>query len=118
MEVRLGRSFGHTTTQLPALLQSAMPPSPIITSSRSFLSALPVGWMLNNSTWLKIAAPKKWLVGVYCGHASRQHAQLMQRESTYRCSCSSCEIGGPEPRSCVPSIGTQDLVRLRSSNNR
>jgi hypothetical protein len=31
--------------------------------------------------WLMTAAPTNLLAGVYCGQASRQQPQLMQRES-------------------------------------
>lgn len=43
IDLRLGRSFGQTTTQFPALPQSSMPPFFIIRSSRSSLSTSPVG---------------------------------------------------------------------------
>ena len=39
------------------LVVLAMPPSSIITCSRSAIRALPVGWPLNNFTWLNTAAP-------------------------------------------------------------
>src|SRR3954470_17456209 len=42
----------------------------------------------------------------------------MQRLSGYCSSWLSWLIGGPEPRSYVPSIGTHALTRLRSSNSR
>src|SRR5690242_13950656 len=64
------------------------------------------------------AAPTNWLAGVYCGQASRQHPQLMHRDSGYRSSCNSLEMDGPVPRSYVPSMGIHALTRLRSLNSR
>src|SRR6185436_6187252 len=76
-----GMSLGQTSAQFPALPQSVTPPSSIITSRRSDLMALPIGLSLKRLTWLITAAPTKWFAGVYCGHASRQHPQAMQRLS-------------------------------------
>src|SRR5688500_15627718 len=75
-----GMSFGHTCTQLPALEQSPTPPSLIISFIRWSLSAEPVGCSLKSRTWLITAAPTKRFTVVYCGQASRQQPQEMQRD--------------------------------------
>src|SRR5687768_14209334 len=64
------------------------------------------------------AAPTNLFVGVYCGHASMQQPHVMHRDSGYRSSCNSCEIGGPDPKSYVPSTGTHAFTRFRSSKMR
>src|SRR6266481_6374654 len=51
-----------------------------------------------------------------CGHASRQHPQVMHREKRYANSWTLGAIRGPGPRSYVPSIGTHACAFLSASN--
>ena len=76
------RNFGHLAFEVDdihatcAHLQAqAVPTAQLVPC----VTPLPVGWSLNRRAWLMTAAPTKWLLGVYCGHASRQQPQLMHR---------------------------------------
>src|SRR6266436_8892718 len=72
--------------------------------------------MLNNRTWLKMAAPMKSLCSLTCGQTSRQLPHVMQRDSGYAFSCTSGAMRGPSPRLYVPSMGIQAFTRFRLSN--
>src|SRR6266851_5632536 len=83
---------------------------------RSLACIAPVGCMLNNRTWLKMAAPMKSLCSLTCGQTSRQFPHVMQRDSGYAFSCTAGAMRGPSPRLYVPSIGIHAFTRFRLSN--
>src|SRR5713226_6831282 len=111
-----GISLGQALTQFCAFAQSSIPPCPITAWMRSLACIAPVGCMLNNRTWLKMAAPMKSLCSLTCGQTSRQFPHVMQRDSGYAFSCTSGDTRGPSPRLYVPSIGIHAFTRLRLSN--
>jgi len=113
-----GTSLGQTTTQFCALPQSTMPPTPISSAVRSSLVSGPVGWRFLRIACPTAAGPMNAEWSLYCGQASRQQPQVMQRESAYAYCCASSVMRGPGPTSYVPSIGTQARTRFRFSNMR
>src|SRR5699024_4938545 len=118
IEVVNGIPFGQAFTQFCAIPHSDTPPLPIGASNLSSLLIRPVGCKLNKRTCEIGAAAIKSDLSLTVGHTSKHTPHVIHLDNSKAARLCFSGIRAPDPKSYVPSIGTQAFTRFKISNIR